>query len=144
MVIEEKQSPEFLARVPEGNVWLHKSFPRQRLTLEESIHRHQELAHPSMMDNMHGFVFACFDLDMRTSKKVLCFWFCNVFGCISDHMYCPSHVIITLFVVFCSRVLTITCCYYIFFSVHTYYPSHIITIFMLFSVHMCFHHMLSI
>jgi hypothetical protein len=69
-----KYSAEFLARVPTDDVWIARHYPpnARRLSLTESLIRHQEHADPSIGDNMDGIVYADMELNMKTSKKVGC------------------------------------------------------------------------
>lgn len=71
-VIEDvKLDKNFLQRKIVDPVWLMKEYKPQVISIEEAIKCHLELAQESMLNNMNGFMFARFILDMNTKKKVL-------------------------------------------------------------------------
>ncbi|XP_029652162.1 39S ribosomal protein L1, mitochondrial [Octopus sinensis] len=68
-VVKRKINPEFEARCPTDNIWLHKYYPIQKLTLDLAIMRHKAYAHPMMLNNLDGLLYADMELNMETKKK---------------------------------------------------------------------------
>ncbi|XP_014774951.1 39S ribosomal protein L1, mitochondrial [Octopus bimaculoides] len=68
-VVKRKINPEFEARYPTDNIWLHKHYPVQKLALEVAIMKHKAYADPMMLNNLDGLLYADMELNMETKKK---------------------------------------------------------------------------
>lgn len=83
-----KVPASWIEKKPCSDVYLTKHFPKTNFTLEEAIIMHRELADPTMMDNMHKFVYLdCkVDYEASTAKKVDCYSY-------SVLIFCGQHLI---------------------------------------------------
>ena len=63
-------SEEFLAKVPQDDVWLQSEYPMKQFTFLETLAMHREFCTPEMFNSMDGLVQFEADLDFRTKKKV--------------------------------------------------------------------------
>ena len=74
VVAEKKMTPkeleEFMARVPQDDVWLREHYPPPKYRLTDTLRMHRELACLEMQDNMKGLLYARLQLDMSKKKKV--------------------------------------------------------------------------
>ncbi|GAB1609976.1 39S ribosomal protein L1, mitochondrial-like [Argonauta hians] len=69
VVPQRKMSAEFATKVPTDNIWIHKFYPPQSLTIHQAVTRHGCYARREMLDNEDGFVYADMTLNMETKKK---------------------------------------------------------------------------